>query len=202
MNRTVRYAVVLAYARLIMENFNNLLKIDTDTNVEYFKKRTILQRKGDLKAKSFYVKKGLLRSYLIDSKGKEHVYLFAPEGWIIADLEASEFNEPVALFIDCIEDSEVIIFDKDSLFRADLPKATILENTNLLYRRLGMLQRRVLMLMSSPAIDRYIYFIKIHPELSNRVPQHMIATYLGITPQALSKIRGELARTKSPDLLI
>lgn len=179
-----------------MENHDDLLKIDPNAQIKHFKKRSILQQKGDLKAKSFYVKKGLIRSYIIDSKGKEHIYMFAPEGWVIADLEASEFKEPAALYIDCIEDSEVIIFDKDCLFKADLPKETIVENANLLYRRMGMLQRRVLMLMSAPAIDRYTYFVKTHPQLPNRVPQHMIATYLGITPQALSTIRGKIARSK------
>jgi CRP-like cAMP-binding protein len=122
--------------------------------------------------------------------------MFAPEGWIIADVEAIEFNEPVQLFIDCLEDSEVIIFDKDCLFKADLSKEKIVENAQLLYRRIGKLQRRVLMLMDSPAIDRYNYFLKTYPALANRVPQRMIASYLGITPQALSKIRGQITRSK------
>jgi CRP-like cAMP-binding protein len=122
--------------------------------------------------------------------------MFAPEGWIIADVEAIEFNEPVQLFIDCLEDSEVIIFDKDCLFKADLSKEKIVENAQLLYRRMGKLQRRVLMLMGSPAIDRYNYFLKTYPALPNRVPQRMIASYLGITPQALSKIRGQITRSE------
>ncbi len=179
-----------------MEKLDNILQIDIGAKSKHFKKREILQRKGDIIANSFYVKKGLLRSYIIDSKGKEHIYMFAPEGWIIADLEASEFNEPVELYIDCLEDSEIIIFDSDCLFKADLTKETIVENAKLLYRRMGILQRRVLMLMSSPAIDRYNYFLKTYPELPNRVPQHMIATYLGITPQALSTIRGKIAHSK------
>jgi CRP-like cAMP-binding protein len=137
-----------------------------------------------------------LRSHIIDGKGKEHIFMFAPEGWIIADVEAIEFNEPVQLFIDCLEDSEVIIFDKDCLFKADLSKEKIVENAQLLYRRIGKLQRRVLMLMDSPAIDRYNYFLKTYPALANRVPQRMIASYLGITPQALSKIRGQITRSE------
>ena len=144
----------------------------------------------------FYVKKGLLRSYIIDSKGKEHIFMFAPENWIIADVEALEFNEPVQLFIDCLEDTEVIIFNKDFLFRFDLPKEKMVENAQLLYRRMGKLQRRVLMLMGSPAIDRYTYFLNTYPELPNRVAQRMIASYLGITPQALSTIRGKITRSK------
>ena len=179
-----------------MEKFEDILRVDAGARIRSFKKNELIQQKGDTKAKSFYVKKGLLRSYIIDSKGKEHIYMFAPEGWIVADLEAMGFNEPTELFIDCLEDSEVIVFDKDSLFKADLSKEEIVENAQLLYRRIGKLQRRVLMLMGSPAIDRYNYFVSTYPELPNRVPQRMIATYLGITPQALSTIRGKIAHSK------
>ncbi|PHS68365.1 MAG: Crp/Fnr family transcriptional regulator [Flavobacterium sp.] len=179
-----------------MKNLENILDIDPKAKLKVFKKGDTLQYAGDFKASTFYVKKGLLRSYIIDSKGKEHIFMFAPENWIIADLEALEFNEPVQLFIDCLEDSEVIIFDKNCLFKSDLSKEKIAENTQLLYRRIGKLQRRVLMLMGSLAADRYTYFLNTYPELPNRVPQRMIATYLGITPQALSSIRGKIARSK------
>ena len=179
-----------------MEGLTEILSIDPEAKVKEFRKSHILQFAGASKASTFYVKKGLLRSYIIDSKGKEHIFMFAPENWIIADVEALEFNEPVQLFIDCLEDSEVIIFNKDCLFKADLPKEKMVDNAKLLYRRMGKLQRRVLMLMGSPAINRYTYFLNTYPELPNRVPQRMIATYLGITPQALSKIRGQITRSK------
>ncbi|MFT5915418.1 MAG: CRP-like cAMP-binding protein [Flammeovirgaceae bacterium] len=179
-----------------MKSLDDILTIDPKSKVVAFKKGDVLQRAGDSRVSTFYVKKGLLRSYIIDSKGKEHIFMFAPEGWIVADLEALEFDEPVQLFIDCLEDSEIIVFDKDCLFKADLPKKTVAENAQLLYRRIGKLQRRVLMLMGSLALDRYIYFLDTYPELPNRVPQHMIATYLGITPQALSTLRGKMARSR------
>jgi CRP-like cAMP-binding protein len=179
-----------------MKNITEILNIDPRAKIKQIQKGEILQRAGDSVARTFYVKKGLLRSYIIDRKGKEHIFMFAPEGWIIADVEALEFNEPVQLFIDCLEDSEVVIFNKDFLFKADFPNEKMIENAQLLYRRLGKLQRRVLMLMGSPAIDRYTYFLNTYPELPNRVPQRMIASYLGITPQALSKIRGQITRSK------
>ncbi len=87
------------------------------------------------------------------------------------------------------------MFDKDCLFKANFSAEKIAENTQLLYRRMGKLQRRVLMLIGSPAVDRYTYFLDTYPELPNRVPQRMIATYLGITPQALSTLRGKIARS-------
>lgn len=178
-----------------MEDLTEILKIDPNAKHKVCKKGDILQVAGSSKASTFYVKKGLLRSYIIDSKGKEYIFMFAPEGWITADLEALEFNEPVQLYIDCLEDSEIITFNKDCLFKADFSKEIMIENAQLLYRRMGKLQRRVLMLMGSPAIDRYTYFLETYPELPNRVPQRMIASYLGITPQALSTIRGKIARS-------
>ncbi|MDC8003214.1 Crp/Fnr family transcriptional regulator [Aureisphaera galaxeae] len=177
-----------------MNNLEYILSLDPYAKTKQFKKGEIIQREGDINASTHYVKKGLLRSYTIDSKGKEHIFMFAPEEWIVADIESQEFNKPVELYIDCLEDSEVIVFDKDCFFKGDLSKEEIHKNTVLLYRRMAVLQRRVLMLMSSPAIDRYEYFLKTYPNLPHRIPQHMIATYLGITPQALSTIRGKIAK--------
>ena len=179
-----------------MVNLTSILNIDPDAKIKKFSKGDTLQIAGDSKASTFYVKKGLLRSYVIDSKGKELIFTFAPENWIIADIEAVEFNEPVQLFIDCLEDTEVIILNKDFLFKANFPEKKMIDNSKILYRRMGELQRRVLMLMGSPAIDRYTYFLNTYPELPNRVPQRMIASYLGITPQALSTIRGKMMRSK------
>jgi CRP-like cAMP-binding protein len=180
-----------------MENLTTILYNDPNAKVHYYKKGHIIQAEGDSKAITYYVKKGLLRSYIIDSKGKEHIFMFAPENWIIADVEALEYQQPVQLFIDCLEDTEVVVFNKDCMFHGGLLPEKMLENAQLLYRRMGKLQHRVLMLIGSPAIDRYTYFLKTYPELHNRVPQRMIATYLGITPQALSTIRRKMVRTKS-----
>ncbi len=177
-----------------MNDLHDILDLDKKAITRHFKKGEFLQRQGDTRASTFYVSEGLLRSYIIDSKGREHIFMFAPENWIIADVEAVEFNEPVQLYIDCLEDSEVILFDKDCLFKADLSKERLMENAQLLYRRIAKLQHRVLMLMGSPAVDRYHYFINTYPELLQRIPQRMIANYLGIAPQTLSTIRSEIAR--------
>jgi len=138
------------------------------------------------------VQSGLLRSYIIDQKGKEHIFHFACENWVVADLESQEFAKPSELFIDCIEDSEVVVFSRECIAIADRPIDMVTDDVTLLSRQIGVLQRRVLMLMSGSASERYSYFIKAYPDLPNRVPQHMIASYLGITPQALSTLRGKL----------
>lgn len=144
------------------------------------KKGEILQRKGELNTYGYSVESGLLRSYLIDEKGKEHIFMFAPEDWMIADSHPP--NEPSALFIDALEDSEVVVLEK---------VANPTEHTDKLIRRMGVLQRRILMLMSASAIERYEHFVKTYPAIVQRVPQRMIASYLGITPEALSKVKKE-----------
>lgn len=179
-----------------MNNIQDILKSAPKAKPKSYKKGEIIQRSGDFKTYPIYVEKGLLKSYTIDSKGKEHVYMFAPENWIIGDLEAIQYQQPAQLFIECIEDSEVIVFEKDCLFNAKLDKEQLARNAQILYRRVGRLQRRVLMLMGAPAADRYLYFLETYPELPNRVPQKMIASYLGITPQTLSTIRNKLSRAK------
>lgn len=177
-----------------MSELEKILNIDIDSNIKRFKKGEFIQRVNQLKANAIYVKKGLLRSYIIDSKEKEHIYMFASEGWITGDIDAVEFNEPTKLYIDCLEDSEVVLLKKDYLKEADLSKEKLLQNMKKMSRNLGKMQRRILMLMGSPAVDRYNYFLEIYPELPNRVPQKMIASYLGIMPQTLSTIRSNIAK--------
>ena len=179
-----------------MDNISDILNLDSKKKIKVYKKGEVLQREGDSYSHSFFVRKGLLRSYTIDDKGKEHIFMFAPEGWMIADIDSQEYNQPTALFIDCLEDSEVYVIERSLFLKSDLSKDQLNRNVNLLSRRIAILQRRVIMLMSAPAKDRYELFLETYPELPNRVPQRMIASYVGITPEALSKIRGEIAKSK------
>lgn len=174
----------------------NLLKNDPTTKIKQCKKGELLQKQGEVSSRAFYVKKGLLKSYIIDAKGKEHIFMFASEGWIIADVESQEFKSPAELFIDCIEAAEVFVFERSMLTALDLTKDQLKINAELLARRVAVLQRRVLLLMSASALQRYERFLETYPQLPNRIPQKMIASYLGITPEALSKIRGKIVQNK------
>lgn len=149
------------------------------------KKGQILQYKGDLNTKIYRVESGLLRSYSIDEKGKEHIFMFASEGWLMAD--NIDPNEPADLFIDALENSVVMAGEKNIHGSHDAIK---------LIKRIMVLQKRVIMLMSASAFERYEHFIETYPDIVQRVPQKMIASYLGITPEALSKLKGEKARGK------
>ncbi len=151
-------------------------------------KGQIIQYKGDTNSKIYLVKKGLLRSYSVDGKGREHIFMFAREGQLIGD--ATLPDEPCQLFIDTLEDSELIVREKNIVKDAK-------PNTfKMLVQCIVHLQERVIMLMSVSAIERYTHFEKMHPELIQRLPQRTIAAYLGITPEALSKIKGNRAKNR------
>ena len=145
------------------------------------KKGQVIQRSGDLNTKVYQVKTGLLRSYCIDKNGKENIFMFAPEGWLIADAHGPDI--PSGLFIDALEDSVVHV----------LPKELERERNNIypLTRRIAALQDRVMMLISTHAIERYEYFEKTYPNIVQRVSQKMIASYLGVTPETLSAAKAK-----------
>ena len=181
-----------------MENNSaiNTVLFKKEIQTKRVKKGTILQNQGDINIKSYYVKKGLLRSYTIDEKGKEHIFVFAPEGWIVSDMESHSKGSPAQLFIDALEDTELKVIEKNilnqtsSLTSTEQTKAHTLNLIN----RISTLQKRVLLLMSASAKERYKDFLITYPNIIQRVPQKMVASYLGITPEALSKIRGEMLK--------
>jgi CRP-like cAMP-binding protein len=161
-------------------------------NSLFFSKGEIVQMPNEQKHKIIRVINGLLRMYFVDENGKEHIYLFAPEGWILSDFSAISESKKSIFFIDAIENSQVEITTKDINEKIS---NTFEKHTNqtieLMGRRIATLQNRVIMLLSFSALERYKQFIRTYPDIVNRVPQKMIASYLGITPQALSKIRGQ-----------
>lgn len=150
-------------------------------------KGAVLQEAGGCPTQIFNVVSGLLRSYFVDESGKEHTFMFAPEGWTLGDLEAVGFSQSTSLVIEALEPSVV---DVDSIKDfSSISETEALPELKRMGRRAGVLQRRVLMMMSSSALERYEFFLATYPELSHRIPQKLIASYLGITPQALSMIR-------------
>ncbi len=159
------------------------------------KKGDFLLREGEVCNGTYFVNKGLLRMYSIDKNGKEHVIQFAPERWLISDRSSQFFGDKSSYFIDAVEETEVITL-KNEFFKnlhEHFP-ATVENNDMLLHRHIRSLQNRINSLLSDTAEERYLAFIKMYPDLMLRVPQWMVASYLGITPESLSRVRKELAR--------
>lgn len=158
---------------------------------------TVLIRAGQKSSSAYYVEKGCLRSYLIDSRGKEHIYQFAPEDWIISDLEFFKNNGLATLTIEAIEDSEVRVINTDALYSISSMDTEVVQTVLLKFQnRIYSLQNRVLQLLSFTAEERYQQFMKTYPDLYKRIPLKMIASYLGLTPESLSRVRKEMHKSR------
>ncbi len=159
------------------------------------KKGQVLLRAGDSKSEAYFINSGLLRYYSIDEKGKEHIIQFAPEDWMLSDRDTTVFDEPAFFYIDAIEDTEVVVVKKDFFPAIQNIVPEILQlNILMLHNSIRFMQKRINMLLSATAEERYLDFIKLYPNLTLRVPQWMIASYLGITPESLSRVRKDLAK--------
>jgi len=161
------------------------------------RKKQYLLQEGEVCQYSAFVEKGMLRSYSIDKKGNEHILQFAMENWWISDLYSFFSVEPSAYMIDALEDSELLLIKKD---RYDEMLQTIPAMERyfrlLLQNNLIATQRRLNDKLSLSAEDLYLTLIQSCDSIPQRVPQHMIASFLGITRETLSRIRKQLAEGK------
>ncbi len=149
---------------------------------------------GDVCNYHFFVEKGLLRSYTVDPGGKEHIIQFAPENWFIGDRGSYYFREPSEINIRAIEPTDVVMFDQLFVEKAMCTSASYsMFNERLLQNHIRQLQSRINQLLSASAEQRYVHFIETYFNLTLRVPQWMIASYLGVTPESLSRVRRDLA---------
>lgn len=164
----------------------------------HLKKGDFALRVGETCRHSFFVERGLLKQYTIDGKGKEHVLLFAPEHWFAANIETVHFGRPSNYFMEAMEDTDLLLIDQPIIDRLSERYPTFRGfNTRLLHAHIRELQERVTLLLSASAEERYLDFIERFPYLPLRISQIQIAAYLGITPEALSRIRRELAERNS-----
>jgi CRP-like cAMP-binding protein len=142
-----------------------------------------------------FVTSGCLREYSVDQKGEEHVIQFAVADWWISDLHSFLTGSVAGCNIDALQDSGVLLLDKaarDQML-ASIPKMErffrLLQEAHYVASN-----KRINDTLSASAEERYLSFIRTYPALVEQVPQSNIASYLGITPQSLSRIRKELSK--------
>lgn len=157
------------------------------------KKQYFLQE-GDVCQYQAFVAKGILRSYTVDDKGAKHILQFASEGWWMADLYSFFTGEPSGYNMDAIEEAELLLITRPSweLLMQKLPRMEHYFRI-LLQNHLIATQRRLMQSLRGSAEENYRKFAATYPDCVQRVPQHMVASYLGITRETLSRLRRQMA---------
>lgn len=160
--------------------------------LEYRKipKKTRLLTAGDICNFEAYINKGCIREYIIDENGAEVTLQFAVEDWWVSDLASFQDQSPAHMNIETLEDCELLILTRASKEKL-LNEAPKLERMFrlMLQRHLTVVQKRLFKTISTTAMEKYLEFINRYPGIPQRVPQHYIASYLGISPEFLSKLR-------------
>lgn len=158
-------------------------------------RRQLLLQEGELCRDLFYVTKGALYSYTTDSKGNQHVIRFAFEGWWMANLKSFFNNSPTRLSIEALENCDLLVIDKEHHFSL-MDKLPAYERYHriLLENAYVNLQERIENALGFTAEEKYANLIEQSPQFLNRVPLHLVASYLGISPETLSRVRASGGR--------
>lgn len=157
---------------------------------ETFKKKEIIFSSGESNTKHYFVEKGLLRMYVNDTSGKEFNILFARENQWIGDLSTPATT---SFYLEAIEKSTVYSVSDENLNLLTNNFSTFVRYIKKSYI---FLQNRLVSILSKTADENYEELSKHHPELIQRLPQYHISSYLGVTPEFLSKILSNRARKK------
>lgn len=162
---------------------------------KHLRKRQYLLQEGDICHYNCFVAKGCLRNYRVGEDGVEHILRFAVENWWLSDTESYNNGTPSRNNIDALENSELLLIEKEDFTRLVNTIAPFKEFIDkLMARSFDASQNRIMSNISHTAEERYINFMKSYPDILNRVPLHMIASYLGVSRETLSRIRNQYAK--------
>jgi CRP-like cAMP-binding protein len=159
------------------------------------RRRQYFLQEGDICHFSAFVCKGLLRNYYVDNKGQEYIMQFAPEKYWTSDRESMDSGMPSKYNIEAIEDSEILLLKKEDfeMLRKTIPAFNDFVNETL-KKNVMVLQERIHANISLSVQEKYSNFISKYPSINNRVPLHMVASYLGVSAETLSRVRSQSSK--------
>ena len=170
--------------KLLIEKFFSCRKL---------RKKQYLLQEGEICKNLVFVSKGLLRTYNIDEKGNEHMSIFGWEGWWLSDFNSFLSGEPAVFNIDAIEESELLMLSRQDYEALTLAVPIMDRYFRILYQNsLVTKERRLMSTITHSAEERYLELSASNPKIIERIPQNLIASYLGIAPETLSRIKKNL----------
>lgn len=193
------------HPEILLQNINKHISLSKEQEEQLvallkskkLKKKQFFLQEGEVQKHAVFVTEGCLRSYSIDKNGFEHVLQFAPVGWWIGDMRSLVTQQPGILNIDAIDDSEIILLLRSELetIYTSIPKMErffriLAENS------LATYQHRLIDNLSLSAMERYNNFCSLYPSLIEYLPQKQVASYIGVTPEFLSKMLSQVMPKK------
>ena len=171
-----------------------LALVKTHLTPKKLRRKQYLLQEGDVCKNIAFVEKGALRTYTVDDLGTEHILQFALEGWTISDLYSFLTGEASTYNIDALEAAELVLVSKaahEEMLQT-IPKYETYVRLQVTGAYIA-LQRRITSVLSLTTEERYKNFTATYPNIVQRVPQHMIASFMGLTPETLSRVRKRMA---------
>ena len=168
----------------------DLALVKTHLTPKKLRRKQYLLQEGDVCKNIAFVEKGALRTYTVDDLGTEHILQFALEGWTISDLYSFLTGEASTYNIDALEAAELVLVSKaahEEMLQT-IPKYETYVRLQVTGAYIA-LQRRITSVLSLTTEERYKNFTATYPNIVQRVPQHMIASFMGLTPETLSRVR-------------
>jgi CRP-like cAMP-binding protein len=161
------------------------------------RKRQYLLQEGDVCKYLTFISKGLLRTYNVDEKGVEHMSVFGWEGWWLSDFNSFLTGKPAVFNIDAIEDSELLQISRQDYEDITIAVPIMDRYFRILYQNsIVTKERRLMSSNTHNAEEKYLELAESNPKMIERVPQNLVASYLGIAPETLSRIKKNLAGRK------
>lgn len=198
--------LLLTQAEPLLDHFQKMIPLsNTEKQLvtdlfkpRLYRKRQYVLQEGDTCNQCNFVVRGCLRMYKVDTAGNIHIIQFASENWWIMDIGSFHGRTPSELNIDALEDTMILQISYENLLSlyTQAPKfdrifRVLMENSYV------ALQKRLLQNISSNGEEKYLNFIQTYPNLTHRLPQTQIASFLGMTPEFLSRLRNRQAKPKS-----